>query len=61
MLLGASEFTFGKDHVYMGGSDLVSTCGWPATVLMRESASMTDASCQHPFGNIMLKAHIYLT
>ena len=49
MLLCASEFTFGKDHLYMGGDDLVFTCGWPATVLIRESARMTNTSCQHPF------------
>lgn len=49
MLLRASEFTFCKDHLYTGGNDLVSTCDWLATVLMRKSARMTNASCQHPY------------
>lgn len=59
MSFSAPEFTFCKDHLHMAGSDLVSTCGWPATVLPKRVSKNDKCKLSTSlFRNIMLKAHV---
>lgn len=62
MSVSAPEFTFCKDHLHMAESDLVSTCGWPATVLPKRVSKNDKCKLSTSLRrNIMLEAHVHWT